>query len=323
MADQKNTDSLLPAYLITGDDELKRETVLKRLHARVSALGDISFNFDSFEGEAASGDEIVAACNTIPFASDVRLVQVNNVEKLKKADSEPLVTYLAEPASTTVLALVSSGLAKNTRLYKAVAALGKTAVIDCSAQRRSDLPKTIRSLAVGHQVTISDAAAQKLVDLVGENTIRLDAEIKKLALACGNDTTISPAQVESLVTKTSEPKPWEFVDAFAARDSKRCVTLWQHMDSTSPHALIAMCVARIRELICMKSLEARGAGNTLATILKVPSWRVKNHSYWAKGFSAGELRSALAHAMEAERAMKSGSDPDTVFIDWTLHITTK
>lgn len=321
MAEQNKSENLLPAYLITGDDELKRETVLKRLRARVADLGDISFNSDSFNGEIAQGDEIVSACNTMPFASNVRLVQVTAAEKLKKNDSEPLVAYLAEPSPTTVLALVSSGLAKNTRLYKAVAALGKTAIIDCSLQRRSDLPKTIRSLAVGHGVTISDTGAQKLVELVGENTIRLDTEIKKLALACGDKAAIGPSQVEAHVAKTAEPKPWDFVDAFAGRDSKKCIVLWQNMNSTSPHGLIAQCVTRIRELMCYKSLAMRGSADTFASVLKVPSWRVKNHSRWAHGYSSEELRAALSSAMIAEKAMKSGADPDQTFMDWVLSVT--
>ncbi|MFR4803646.1 MAG: DNA polymerase III subunit delta [Eggerthellaceae bacterium] len=95
----------MPAYLINGEDELKRETVLKRLHARIAKLGDIDFNHDVFHGESASGDDIVSACNTVPFASDVRLVVVHAADALKKSDAEALVTYLSEPSPSTVLCL--------------------------------------------------------------------------------------------------------------------------------------------------------------------------------------------------------------------------
>ena len=44
---------------------------------------------------------------------------VNDVDKLKKADSELLIAYLKEPCETTVLALEGQKVAKNTRLYKA------------------------------------------------------------------------------------------------------------------------------------------------------------------------------------------------------------
>lgn len=86
--------NLLPAYLINGEDQLKRETVLKRLRSRLEAMGDLDFNCDTFDGKDALGGDIVAACNTMPFGIDKRLVIVRNADDLKKADSEALVAYL-------------------------------------------------------------------------------------------------------------------------------------------------------------------------------------------------------------------------------------
>ena len=97
--------NLLPAYLINGEDQLKRETVLKRLRSRLEAMGDLDFNCDTFDGKDALGGDIVAACNTMPFGIDKRLVIVRNADDLKKADSEALVAYLTSPADFTVLDL--------------------------------------------------------------------------------------------------------------------------------------------------------------------------------------------------------------------------
>lgn len=314
--------NLLPAYLVNGEDELKRETVLKRLRARMSKLGDMDFNSDVFDGESALGGDIVAACNTMPFASEARLVVVRNADALKKADSEALVDYLASPSPTTVLALVCRKLAKNTRLYKSVASLGAQSVIDCAPMKSYELPKTVRGMAVSHGITLNDAAARRLVELVGENTVHLDAEIKKLALAHSGGQPVGPAEVEALVTRSAEAKPWDFTAAFAARDIASCVALIGKMDSVSPYALIGMCVARLRELIAFHALAARGqsSAKALAAYLKQPEWRVKNHPAWARRWTAAELRRALVSARDAERAMKSGSDADAAFMEWVLSV---
>ncbi len=316
------TNSLLPAYLVNGEDELKRETVLKRLRARMSKLGDMDFNSDVFDGETATGGDIVAACNTMPFASEARLVVVRNVDSLKKADSEALVDYLGAASPTTVLCLVARKLAKNTRLYKAVAGLGKQAVIDCAPKKAYELPKTVRGMAVSHGITLNDAGARRLVELVGENTVHLDAEIKKLALAHTGAQPIGPAEVEALVTRSAEVKPWDFTAAFAARDIPQCVSLLGKMESVSPHALIGMCVTRLRELITAHALAGRGQGGTkaLAAQLKLPDWRVKNHPGWARRWTAEELRRALVSARDTERAMKSGADADAAFLEWVLSV---
>lgn len=320
---KKQETSLLPVYLVSGEDALKRDTVMKRLRARLATLGDLSFNSDEFHGETAAGADIVTACNTVPFASPVRLVEVRAADKLKKADSEELVAYLAAPSETTVLALVAEKLAKNTRLYKAVAKHGKTAVIDCTPLKRYELPKTVRSMAVSHGVTLTEGAAEKLVDLVGEDTIHLNNELKKIALEHRGTDAVNEHEIVNMVVRTAEVKPWEFVDAFAARDARKCLLYLQRMESVSPHALLAMCTSRLRELVCARSMADRGNPRGVAAALKMPDWRVKNHANWARKFSSAELRGALIAARDTERAMKSGADPDTAFLEWVLATTTR
>ena len=182
MSDSQHTD-LLPAYLAVGEDALKREAVIARLKARLGTMGDMAFNSDEFDGESAEGAAIAAACNTMPFASPVRLVYVRNVDKLKKADAEELVNYLKAPSATTVLACEAEKLARNTRLYKALAAAGPKAVIDCAPPKSWELPKRVRAMACTHGITLTEGAASALVELVGENTVHLDNELKKIALA--------------------------------------------------------------------------------------------------------------------------------------------
>lgn len=296
---------------------------MKKLHARIGAMGDLAFNFDRFTGEADSSVDIVTACNTLPFASDVRLVQVDDVDRLKRADMEGIVSYLASPSETTVLALVATSVTKNTRLYKAVLKLDKTAVIDCTPLKRRDLPVRVRDMAMSHGVTMTPSAANALVDLVGEDTVAIDAELRKLALAHKGSDPINDNEVNSLVSRTVEPKPWEFVDAFSARNAKKCVMVRQRMRSVSEYALMSMCVNRIRELMTARCLIARGQASMLAKRLNMPDWRVKNHVMWAKGYTAEELRSALVSARDAERAMKSGADPDDTFTEWYLSVISR
>ena len=324
MATQKKQEApLLPVYLIVGEDALKRDTVMKRLRARLSSMGDLSFNADEFDGETAQGGDIVTACNTVPFASPVRLVEVRAADKLKKADAEQLVSYLGSPNGSTVLALVAEKLAKNTRLYKAVAACGKTAVIDCAPLKRYELPRTVRSMAVTHGVTLTEGAAVKLVDLVGEDTVHLDSELKKIALAHRGTDAVNEHEIVAMVSRTAEVKPWEFVDAFSARDARKCLLYLGRMASVSPFSLLARCTTRLRELVCARAFIARGNPKAVAGALKLPDWKCRNHLGWARGFTDEELRSAIVAARDVERAMKSGSDPNDAFLDWVLSVTVR
>lgn len=317
MTNNKN-NSLLPVYAAIGDDALKRETVTKRLRSRLQKMGDISFNFDEFDGDQARGGDIVASCNTMPFASPVRMVVVKAAEKLKKADSEPLVAYLQNPSPTTVLLIEAEKLAKSTRLYKAVARYGPSAVIECLAPKKGELPRLVRSMAVSHGITLTDGAARLLVDLAGEDTVRLDAELSKIAVAHTGNDAVNEHEVSSLVARTTEVKVWDFLDALSSRNAKRCLACLPRMKSNSPHSLMALSTGRVRELICAKSMVRRGQPRAIAKALKKQDWQVRYHAEWAGRFTEAELRQGLISARDTEQAMKSGCDPEPAYLEWLL-----
>lgn len=317
----KKSEKLLPAYLVVGDDALKRQRVLDRLEARIAEHGDLAFDLDEFQGASASAVDIIGACDTVPFASELRLVIVYEAQKLKKADQDAIADYLSSPNPTTVLALICEKLDGKTKLYKAFAALDPKAIIDCAPVRKSELPSMLRSMATGHGFVLTESAARLLIEQVGEDTVRLDAELKKLALMTNASGEISERDIREHVARTAEAKPWELLDALCERDLQRCIRIYGHLEE-APTKYIAMAVARLRELACASSLNARGQGNMLAAELGLPPWRVKNHGRWARNFTEDELRRALIEARECERKLKSSQEGDP-FLDWLIATATR
>ncbi len=320
----KSQEPLLPAYLIVGEDVLKRERTLERLKMRMEAYGDLSFNFDSLNAETTTGSDVVAACNTIPFASEKRLVLVTNVESFTKPDSEELVHYLSAPCETTILALVATKLAKNTRLYKAVEGVGKRAIVSCEPPKPVDQPTWIRETAPTNGATIAPAAAAVLADLVGSNTALLNAELRRLALAHEGSSPISVDEVYSAVSRANESKPWDLTDAMSERKLSICLDV---LSKTSMNriALLSMCTRRIREIMCAKSVSQGGTAAIAkawaeAGFAKIPDWQLKKHASYARNFTDEELSRALISARAADVAMKSGTDPNDAFLDWLLGV---
>lgn len=316
----KQSQGLLPAYLAVGEDALKRKAVFSRLLSRLEKEGDASFDHDVFTAGSASGQDILMACNTLSFLSPFRLVELRSVENLAKADSEVLVDYLSDPNPSTILFIEGQKLAKNTRLYKAVAAQGKQAVIDCANPKPKEFPSLVRAMAVSHGVTIAPRAAELLISMVGEDTTALDAQLEKIALSRVGTDAISEAEVRALVSQTAEIKPWKFLDAFSARDRKACLACLSKMESTSSFSLLAMCTKRLRELICASAMDKRGCAGELHSVLGLKDWQCKNHIRWARSFGDQHLRDALCSARDLEQAMKSGADPDQAFRDWVLKV---
>lgn len=314
-------NDFLPIYLIVGADELKREFVFGRLNERMAKLGDLDFNKDVFQGGALGVDDLIGACNTLPFMSEKRLVVVHDADKMKKPVQEALISYLDAPNDTTVICLVAEKLAKNTRLYKVIAKVDKKAVIECAPQSARELPGQVQKFAASKGVTITRPAAEELIALVGESTVHLDGELAKMAIALGKGAVIDVAEVQAYVARVAEPKPWHLSDALAARDARACATLLARMSAQSPFGLLTMCVNRIRDLLVAKDLRGQGS-SALASALGKPDWQVRNLPRWADGFSERELEAALISAAACDQAMKSGADRDAAFERWVLGVCT-
>lgn len=309
---------LLPAYLIVGADELKRDAAVRRLRSRVPAdMAD--FNLDELDGASLEEPgQLISSAQTMPFCADFRLVIVNGAGELAKPVSEAVVSYLADPNPQCVLCLVAEKLARNTRLYKAVAKVGPHSVIDCAPLKRWELPPYVVRLAQKRGLSMDNAAAQELVERVGESTVALDNQIATLAQLVGDAGRITLADVEANVAQIAEVSPWAFADAVCERNAPRAMEMLNLMKAPSLVFLHSVLVGRIRELICAKSLDARGAASGLARELGRQSWQVKNHVRWSRAFGEEELVELLGQAAVCERALKGSQDSEAAFARFVL-----
>lgn len=309
---------LLPAYLIVGADELKRDAAVRRLRSRVPAdMAD--FNLDELDGASLEEPgQLISSAQTMPFCADFRLVIVNGAGELAKPVSEAVVSYLADPNPQCVLCLVAEKLAKNTRLYKAVAKVGPRSVIDCAPLKRWELPPYVAKLAQKRGLSMDNAAAQELVERVGESTVALDNQIATLAQLVGDAGRITLADVEANVAQIAEVSPWAFADAVCERNAPRAMEMLNLMKAPSLVFLHSVLVGRLRELICAKSLDARGAASGLARELGRQSWQVKNHVRWSRAFGEEELVELLGQAAVCERALKGSQDSEAAFVRFVL-----
>lgn len=314
MADQ----GLLPGYLIVGADELKSSSAVERMRARLEKTGMADFNIDERDmSKDPQIDDVIASLNTFPMGADFRLVILHNCDKLPKAVSEPLVEYFASPSPTTVCLVLANSLAKNTRLYKAIEKLGDRAIISCALKKTWEMPPQVAKMAQAHGKRMSIEAAEALVARAGENTRMLDNELKKLANMI-EGPEISLADVERHVPRTAEVKPWEFLNALAARDMAQALELYALQPDKGKVRLWSLMVTRLRELVTAKALDARGQGKELAATLGVQGWQVKNHLRWSRQWRMDELLDALSAAIETELALKGSRDSELAMRMWLI-----
>lgn len=317
---QRNT-KLLPAYLAVGADELKRNESVSRLKRYLEG-GLEAFNLDELTASAEMEPSgVVASLNTLPMGTPFRLVIIHQADRLPKAVSEAIVSYLADPNEGCVLLMEAESLSRGTRLYKAVAKLGKTAIIDCAAKKSWELPGYVAKRAHTRLgIEIDQDAARELVDRVGDNTTMLDRQLKNLKELCPHAGRITRADVEKHVARVAEVKPWGLIDAVSERNAAKALELYGLMRNPSEIMLLSLVTTRVKELICAQSLERRGRIADLGRELNKRDWQVKNHRRYAARFGEGELEHALMACAECDEKLKTGADARTAFTLLVLQI---
>lgn len=316
------TDDLKPVYLIVSEQRFMVDEAVERLVKRVSEHADLDFNSETFDAENAEGDAIVIACNTLPFGSEKRLVMVRNIEKASKGVLDALTEYAADPAPTTVLALSGAKLAKNTRLYKAVDALG--GVVDRGSPKVAELPGRVQRMFADRGRSVSFQAAELMVTTIGRDLARIAPEVDKVIAYVGERMEISVEDIESVVVQTAPTSIFDFVEALGDRDCRRALALSGSLldDGESVYALQAMSLRCVRDLMAARSLSDRGSGSAadLARALGRPEWMVRKLVKQVRGFSGDELVAIHRAAVEAEEKMKTSQDSRLAFERWIVRM---
>jgi DNA polymerase-3 subunit delta len=322
-------ENSLPAlgavYLFNGDDELKRNTLLKRLADRVAATGDLMMNMATLSADTIKDpDLLLDALTTLPFAGQYRLVVLEKADKMSKEASDVLVDYLKNPVETTVLAVLADGLKSSTKLYKAIRTYDQRSIIDTSSIKTSELPNWLKNLANDYRMSLDYQAAEALVSRVGTSNLALNNELKRLAAwAQANDKHhLTVIDIIEQVPALVEPKGWELADALCERNASAVLKIYSEMYSTSATSIFLQCITRLREVLTIIALKQRGMVSTrqIAEELRRPEWQLRSQMAASNRFFESELREIIKTAAATERALKSGQDPDHVLTLWLLKV---
>lgn len=282
----------------------------------MAEVADLDFNFQAFDGESADPERVVDAANTMPFASDRRLVTVRNIDKMRAADQAILIEYVNDPAPTTCLVLVAASVPKTSRLYKAVERSG--VVAEYKAPRRNEYPAWVVDLFASRGRQMSRDGAVALVAAVGRDLRRLEIEADKVVAFAGERTELGRPDVESVVAETAPVSVFEFLDAFGMRRCAVALELLRDLLDSDESALgiHAMTVRHLRTLTSIRALLDREAPRSLMLAeLRMPDWQLDKAIDQARRFNVEELAHALREAAEIERRLKSGQGDEQVVLE--------
>lgn len=201
-----------PVYYISGEDEFRKDALVRAL---VDALVDApmrDFNLDIFRGGDVEPERVESLLNTPPMMADRRAVVIRDTGSLKKDARATIERYLKRPSPDAVLVLVSLAGGKED---KGFAAATQVPVEPLGAEA---LPEwLVTHTATAHGATLEPAAAQQLLQVVGADTAQLVGEVDKL-VSFAHGRAITVKDVLDLVGQREGEDSTALLDLVAARD---------------------------------------------------------------------------------------------------------
>lgn len=274
-----------PVYLLVGEESYFVDETIKRLKAALSKEEETEvMTFDLNEQPI---DFVIDEADTIPFFTERKLIIAKNASFLKATekgkekidhDVKRLENWLANPTDTAVTVFIApfeklDDRKKVTKLMKE-----KSVVLLAETPQNNDLNAWIRSEVAQHGKAITEAAIQKLIEMVGPNMLQHQMEIEKMALYLGGEPEISVELVEDLVAKTLEQDAFKMLNAYLNNKQEEALIIYHDLlrQKEEPIKLVGLLANNIRTMIHVYYLQKKGYHQQqIAKQLKVHPYRVQ------------------------------------------------
>jgi DNA polymerase-3 subunit delta len=307
----------MPLYLFYGQDSFSLREALDQLRARLDADGSLWTNTVALEGARLQPQELLAACQALPFLGPHRLVLVRGLlgrfqgERRRRPQAlgpwQALAEALPQMPQSTHLVLVEEGPLDASNpllsLLRPHAQVQEFAPISGQELTRW-LARRCRSLGL----RLSDRAAALLLQLLGNDLWALAAELEKLA-AYAQGQTVREADVRLLVAPAREASVFDLTAAATEGRRQEALRLLRHLLSQGeePLGLLALLHRQCRRLLLARYLLERGSGEgEAARELGLPPWAARRLLVQARRLPLPRLRAAYRRLLEADAAIKRG-----------------
>jgi DNA polymerase-3 subunit delta len=237
-------------YLIAGTDEAKIDATRTRLRARAERDGGAAslLVFESSEGRGAPDHEaLLGAIPAMSLTESRRYLLADGVERWRENQLEAVAAALGglPPDLSVVLIARAKAPAKLASAVKAA----KGEIHEFEAPKAREMPRVLVDDAMRLGFHLEPAAARMLVDRLGANPLRLRNELDRLALWAGEGGEVTAADLDAMVSDTSEAAVWALSDAMLERDAEKALEVGERLISQGENVtgLVYGLASRLRK----------------------------------------------------------------------------
>ena len=272
------------------------------------------FNADPKEVTAA---DVLDELRTAPFLTDKRVVVIKGADDFISQNRGLLEKYFDNPCPTGILILTVNSWQSNTRLAKKLPKVGK--LVSVTQPKAWQLPgRLMQYTRDAYSKNLSKDAAELLIELAGDDLVRLYSEIDKLALFADSEKTITTEHVEKLIGHNRMFGAFAVIDTCLAGDVGAAVDRLRNMfasDKSTEFTVVGAFAYHLRRMFNAKVLldEGLNAGE-IAKRLRI--WGNKD-SFFAqlRKMTLKQIGESLQQLAATDYAIKTGRTKAQVAIE--------
>jgi DNA polymerase-3 subunit delta len=309
--DQLKERSFCRVYLFFGEEAYLLRQNMKELTAALIPEGD-TMNLNIHKDGRISAGQLKDEAMSMPFFSDYRMILAENTGLFApgadEGETAAMLSFLPEIPQTSVLLFSEDKVDKRSRMYKAVQKNGLAVEFlhpDADTLRRWVLGRFRRE-----KVSITGTALEHLLELTGDDMVRISSETEKLIVYAGEGGGIQIRDVDDLVSARIEDRVFDMIESVTRRERGRVLRLYGDLLQLKerPERILALISRQYNLLMLTKSMMERGRGYAQiqeALGLKFPSL-VRKYMDQAGGIRGEELRQAVEDCARTEEHIKTG-----------------
>lgn len=265
-----------------------------------------------FPGASAMLADVLDECRSFGLMQQHKLVTVDEADKFVTAQTRPaLERYAANPVDSATLLLRSDGWRPG-KLDKAIAKVG--VVIKCAPLASAQASAWAERRSVKrHDCAIDSAAVTALLERVGVDLGRIDAELAKLA-AMSMGKPITAELVRQAVGLTREEEVWAIQSRLIGRDASIAIRAVRDAlgASKQPTVLVSFAMIDLARKLHASARLMRAGTPDMQVARRVKVWGEAQRAILSAAHRADPeiLADLLDESVEADAKSKSGrTDP--------------
>ena len=330
MVKAKVTPEIFPVYLLYGPEDYLIEEEIQELLNRTLSQKERGFNFHLFNGEEHSIQEIVQTAQTLPMFSQYRFVLISEADHMDELKVEVLMEYIKNPSPTTFLVLHGQTVGPLKKHRKEIEKVGK--VTEYSRLKGRGLVSWMKNRMKEKGKTLSEEAANYLVEVVGDHLHDLDNALEKVFLSVGEKRTIELSDMEEITTEVKISTVFDLTDAIGRQNLEKALGILEKaMESKAivfrkeeegskfgdpiPF-LLSMMAKQYWSMLVIKQMSShhRDAGE-LAKELGTSLWNIKKLMDQGKHFPEASLQEGILKCHQTDLAIKRSRGPKDLLME--------